>query len=53
LLAPRRIADEHAAILDRIEHGDVEGVLTHIAEHLEAACTRLIKHIESIDPTGT
>lgn len=52
LLAPRRIADEHAAILDRIEHGDVEGVLTHIAEHLEAACTRLIKHIESIEPTG-
>jgi DNA-binding GntR family transcriptional regulator len=51
-LPPRRIADEHYAILDRIEHGDVEGVLTHITEDLEAACARLIKHIESTEPTG-
>jgi DNA-binding GntR family transcriptional regulator len=52
LLQPLRIADEHSAILDRIEHGDVEGAVTEITAHLERACARLISHVESIAATS-
>jgi DNA-binding GntR family transcriptional regulator len=48
LLSPSRIADEHSAILDRIENGDVDGALMHITEHLEQARTRLIAHVGSV-----
>jgi DNA-binding GntR family transcriptional regulator len=48
LLSSSRIAGEHAAILDRIAQGDVDGAATSIANHIEQACMRLIAHVESV-----
>lgn len=48
LLSPSRIADEHAAIVDCIERGDVDGAVTNVTEHIQRACSRLVAHVESV-----
>ena len=47
LLSSSRIASEHAAILECIGQGDVDGAVTSVTKHIERACTRLIAHVEA------
>lgn len=55
LLHISRIAEEHAAILSAIEHGDVNRATDEVDSHLERACNRLVGFLETAetsDPTA-
>jgi DNA-binding GntR family transcriptional regulator len=54
LLRISRIAEEHAAILSAIEHGDANRATDEVDSHLERACNRLVGFLETAetpDPT--
>ena len=53
LLSSSRIASEHAAILECIERGDVDGAVASVTSHIEQASARLIAHVEAVGATGS
>jgi DNA-binding GntR family transcriptional regulator len=46
LLSAKRIAEEHASILEAIAAGAKRRAATEISEHLSRACDRLVQHLE-------